>query len=154
MRRAAVVTLHGLWTFWSWGEMILSAKSMNVELNPQEIEDPSPRKIMRYFVHDNAETLGPFTLAQLQGQWRRRKLTEAAKVCVAGSEEWVEIITMKEQLDFTPVDRHFTVPVRERKRQRLSRRGKRGRGTIWLVVIGILLAVALVAGIIYFAGVA
>ncbi len=124
----------------------------NVDLPQAQV--PVNPKVVRYFVHHEDDTLGPYTLAQLQGHWRRRKFTEEAKVCVAGSEEWMEIASMKDRLDFNPVDRHFTTPVEDRKRQRSKRRAKRGSAITWLVVLGIVLAMAIVAAIIYFAGVA
>ena len=43
---------------------------------------------MNYFLLDNNQTKGPFTLSQLQSMWQRGEVTANALVAKEGDQEW------------------------------------------------------------------
>ncbi len=112
---------------------------------------PAPLLPKRYFVLQDDEESGPFTLAHLQGLWRRKIIREEAYFWLEGDPEWQPITTLRERLN--PRSLEISAPNVTKRREKHSakkkRKNLRGFGAILLLILVVL---AVVAGLIYFAG--
>jgi len=112
---------------------------------------PAPDLPKRYFLLQDDEESGPFSLAHLQGLWRRKVIREDAFFWLEGDPEWQSITVLRECLDPRPLE--ISAPNVTKRRQKHSAKKKKQnlRGlTIGFVVILVILGV--VAGLIYMAG--
>ncbi len=65
---------------------------------------------MSYYILQNDETKGPYTLGQLRGMWNSGALTTETLHCQEGDSDWQPLSAILHELEPPPAPRHILTP--------------------------------------------
>jgi hypothetical protein len=57
------------------------------------------RRVVNYYLYQNDEPKGPYTLGQLRSMWHAGSITGETHYCVAGSDQWLRLKLMITELE-------------------------------------------------------
>lgn len=94
---------------------------------------------MSYYILQNDETKGPYTIGQLRGMWSSGAITTDTLYCREGWSEWLPLLAMARELEALPPSAPHTptVPRHESGSKRSSRHNKAiGAVMVWISIPG------------------